>query len=681
VQQLRAWPSTLQTLGPTGRAFFPPVGLGWSGRVQTGPAVLGFCQGGPGVYFVRKPQAGPFWFAVPRAFCRNEIPLMKTVKALCRLHAFVAFAFSAISVLGGSSPSFGWHHEIFSPDQEYWSDVAVDPAGNVFLGYSANNVNTGIVRFSLRKYSSSGVQLWTKDIQNNAFNFTRLATDSAGAVSFITSRGDYTVTSGGVPFYHWDGFFAKFTAAGTQVFSALNVPFSTSNYVSTDPFSAGTASDPQGNVIFAFPFGHFSYGGQTYDGQIDIALIKLNASGGLIWVKRVVGSGSNIPTGIAVDADSNIYMCGFNSQLTGFEATTIQPYGGRDGFVAKYDSNGNLLWIGRPSCTSDDKIAGLSLSPDGKFWFYGTFNGSISVGGLLALTGSGETQYIGTMDTDGNFLSAAKLPGNSVNLVISKITTPTAGAALIAGSFEGNSVLSTSVQNQGVSDLYVASISRTGAANWVKTCGYIDADYQASLAAAPTGEIYLSGTVLGGVILGMNFVSGSGNSDVILTQLTNSSVENLPKFSTQPQSVVMSGGMNIHLTASAGGEPPITYQWWFNGAPLTGQTSASLVISNAKVENAGSYYVVAKNGAGETPSQVANVSYSDAAELQLTMHPSLTIFGTAGKSYRIDYAVETRSLPVWITITNIVLPTTPYVWQDTNAAITDKRFYRVLLQP
>jgi hypothetical protein len=65
----------------------------------------------------------------------------------------------------------------------------------------------------------------------------------------------------------------------------------------------------------------------------------------------------------------------------------------------------------------------------------------------------------------------------------------------------------------------------------------------------------------------------------------------------------------------------------------------------------------------------------------LSLHPSLTIFGTPGRTYRIDYAVETRSPTVWTTVTNISLLTTPYVWQDTNAAITDKRFYRVLLQP
>jgi hypothetical protein len=80
-------------------------------------------------------------------------------------------------------------------------------------------------------------------------------------------------------------------------------------------------------------------------------------------------------------------------------------------------------------------------------------------------------------------------------------------------------------------------------------------------------------------------------------------------------------------------------------------------------------------------SEIANVSYSDAGSLQLSVHPSLTIFGTLGRTYRIDYAVETRSPAVWTTVTNISLPFTPYVWQDTNAAISDKRFYRVLLQP
>jgi len=193
-------------------------------------------------------------------------------------------------------------------------------------------------------------------------------------------------------------------------------------------------------------------------------------------------------------------------------------------------------------------------------------------------------------------------------------------------------------------------------------------------------SLFVIGIATGNATFGSLLIDGIGNSDIFIAKLSPEA-SLLPRITSQPQSVVAVGGMNIELIATAVGDLPLTYQWWFNGAPITGQTSPSLLLTNVRSENAGSYFVVAKNNAGETQSEIANVSYTDAGSLQLSVHPSLTIFGTPGRTYRIDYAVETRSPAVWTTITNIALPTTPYVWQDTNAAITDKRFYRVLLQP
>ena len=118
----------------------------------------------------------------------------------------------------------------------------------------------------------------------------------------------------------------------------------------------------------------------------------------------------------------------------------------------------------------------------------------------------------------------------------------------------------------------------------------------------------------------------------------------------------------------------------FNGSSLDGKTNSTLTIPSAQPVHAGNYYLVARNAAGEVQSGVASLSYTDASTLALSVHPALTIFGTPGRVYRIEYAIETRGVPQWTVGTNLTLITSPQTWMDPTSAVGEKRFYRVLLQ-
>jgi Ig-like domain-containing protein len=81
-------------------------------------------------------------------------------------------------------------------------------------------------------------------------------------------------------------------------------------------------------------------------------------------------------------------------------------------------------------------------------------------------------------------------------------------------------------------------------------------------------------------------------------------VTSAPVFSTQPISVSVTGG-EVALDAVASNSP--TYQWMLNGAPVSGATDSTLLISDA-ASAAGSYTCVATNSAGSATSNPATIS-------------------------------------------------------------------------
>jgi hypothetical protein len=80
------------------------------------------------------------------------------------------------------------------------------------------------------------------------------------------------------------------------------------------------------------------------------------------------------------------------------------------------------------------------------------------------------------------------------------------------------------------------------------------------------------------------------------------------RFVTQPQDVNAVCGQNVIFVAEAAGPGQITYQWYFNGNPLSGETGNALQLLNVCTNNSGEYYVVASNGQDSVTSTVARLT-------------------------------------------------------------------------
>ncbi|MGZ4971566.1 MAG: GH25 family lysozyme [Limisphaerales bacterium] len=94
-----------------------------------------------------------------------------------------------------------------------------------------------------------------------------------------------------------------------------------------------------------------------------------------------------------------------------------------------------------------------------------------------------------------------------------------------------------------------------------------------------------------------------------------------PSIMTQPQSQTVTQGQNATFSVSASGTQPMSYQWTFNGANISGATGSSYTVVNAQSANGGTYAVVVSNSAGSVTSADATLTVTPGVAPTITTQP------------------------------------------------------------
>ncbi|BET65195.1 hypothetical protein ASA1KI_01130 [Opitutales bacterium ASA1] len=102
--------------------------------------------------------------------------------------------------------------------------------------------------------------------------------------------------------------------------------------------------------------------------------------------------------------------------------------------------------------------------------------------------------------------------------------------------------------------------------------------------------------------------AGADSGAVTLRLLQGGGDGTPPVITRQPPEVSALEGFAASIYVGATGTPPLTYQWWRNGAPLDGATSPLLYIPASQLSDGGSYFVVVTNPFGSTTSSVGTLT-------------------------------------------------------------------------
>jgi hypothetical protein len=79
---------------------------------------------------------------------------------------------------------------------------------------------------------------------------------------------------------------------------------------------------------------------------------------------------------------------------------------------------------------------------------------------------------------------------------------------------------------------------------------------------------------------------------------------------TQPSNQMVNEGVDVNMAVVASGSSGLNYQWYFDGAPISGANAATLSLDSISMADDGEYYVVITSGSASTTSNVVSVSVS-----------------------------------------------------------------------
>jgi len=280
------------------------------------------------------------------------------------------------------------------------------------------------------------------------------------------------------------------------------------------------ALDTAGNVYVTGGFvGPAQFGSTNVDGNgmEDVFLAKLESTGRWLWVTAAGGTNFDEGRGVGLDAAGNCYVTGIFSGVAKFGDTNLTSRGQTDMFLAKYDNLGGLVWARTIGGTNIDETRGLAVDSQGNCHLTGLFNGS-AVFAETNLTSRGASDvFLAKFDTDGRLLWVQQAGGPDIDEGHA-VALDAAGNIHLTGSFGGVADFgSTNLSAGGQADIFTALFGPSGNLLWVRKAGGASSDTGNAIAADPEGNSYVGGYFLGTASFGpVIMTSRSGQADAFL---------------------------------------------------------------------------------------------------------------------------------------------------------------------
>ncbi len=404
-------------------------------------------------------------------------------------------------------PSLGFAIQSGGETRDQGLDIAYDQANNYyatgyfevsmsFAGSTPVTLNSaGGYDIFLAKYNTSGQVLWAFSLGTTTEDMGQaVATDNVGNIylaAYYTGTIDLDPGSG-VASHVCNGgedfFIAKYDPNGNYLWSR--------SYGGTDVDGVrDITTDDIGNILVAGAYRNtvdFNAGGtpevRTAFGSTDAYLLKIDPSGNLIFVTTFGSSSADATENVEVDQNSNIVMSGYYRSTVdvdpGSGVANLSSSGSSDIFLAKYDSNGNLLWAGSIGNADGDGTKAMTVDIAGDIilttYFSNILDADFTSGSANINSAGGRDISIIKYSSAGLFQWAKKIGGTDDDRCLD-IRADSYGNVFLTGYFNATADFDpdaavVNLTSTGFKDAFIAKYDATGDYVWAFKIGGDDHD-------------------------------------------------------------------------------------------------------------------------------------------------------------------------------------------------------------
>lgn len=351
-------------------------------------------------------------------------------------------------------------------------------------------------------------------------------------------------------------------------------------------FGRAIASDPQGNIYVTgqFEFDAYLAGNNTITftamGGHDIFLAKYSPSGNLLWARKAGGTGGDAGTAIYVDAAGNSYITGEMEGASYFESTVLNCQGSNDIFIAKYNTNGDLVFAAQAGGYSGDRGRAIVADADGNVYVTGEFRQSAGFGSHSVTTaGVYKDFFLAKYNPSGGW-EWVRPGGSSVDDQGQAICLDPTGNVYVAGYHGPNSTFgNAALSSAGGFDMFIAKFTPNGNMDWIQRAGGEWDDYIAGLAFnSDDNVIYVTGEFRGTSDFGPITKIETGWGDVFVGAYSTAgtplwiSTAGGSGATDCSKAIALDDNNNIYITGNYGKSATFP-------APMSGDTSEVFIAS------------------------------------------------------------------------------------------------------
>lgn len=254
-------------------------------------------------------------------------------------------------------------------------------------------------------------------------------------------------------------------------------------------------------------------------------MTKYDSNGNQVWTRQFGSANSEWISGLVTDNHGNLYVAGYTEGNLGDSKDAEVA----DVWLAKYDSDGNQIWLEQFGTELINRTFAIDVDGDGNVYLSGytieeTRNSQTDDSWVTKYDSNGNRQWFsefGTNQYDEAYDVAVDLDGNVYS------------TGWTLGDLGGN--------NSGIYDVWIAKHNNDGELQFIEQFGTEDYEFPWGIDTDSQGNIYVTGWTLGD--LGGN---NAGSYDVWLAKYNrNGDRQWLEQFGTQGDDSLLFGDLEV----------------------------------------------------------------------------------------------------------------------------------------